>query len=219
MLIFLPVIQPVIHQITVVKNHLSYFPFKIGSNKLNKPTNCWLLIWLTMKFSHYCRIWPATFVSAGSRFAFLGLWQQRWCDWPAPVTGKKPWCVSPFPPAGAEGRGIPSRERGIVLSPERGRHRLSDSTGIGITVDGFNGTYPAQLTFGCCHCCHDPGSLIRRGLFAKKLSAARGQLVLCLHGNDFLFDHLKIEKQREVLNWTEFVFLWKVENTSGVSCH
>lgn len=68
------------------------------------------------------------------------------------------------------------------------------------SVADLNDTYLAQLTFGCCHCCHDPGSLIRWYLFAKKLSTASGQLVLRLHGNNFLFDHLQMTQDGEVLN-------------------
>lgn len=85
---------------------------------LNTSTHTDIQFQFLFYLLYYCYFWPATFVFAGSRFVCADLWQQRWWNSPAPVTGKKPWCVSPFPPAEVEGYDIPSQARGIFLSPE-----------------------------------------------------------------------------------------------------
>lgn len=154
------------------------------------------IVSIIIVFSRFITLYyisPATVVFDGSRFGCLGLWQQRWCDSPAPAIGKTLWCVSPFPPAEVEAYDIPSPELDIFPSPECRRHRSWDSDGHLNAISGFSDTDLAQLTFGGRHCCHDPGGLVRWCLFAKKLSTAGGQLVLCLHGNNFLFNRLSWE--------------------------
>lgn len=52
-------------------------------------------------------------------------------------------------------------------------------------------THFTELTLSRCHSCNDPRSLLLWCIFGKELSATAGQLVLGLHGNNFLLGILR----------------------------
>ncbi len=74
--------------------------------------------------------------------------------------------------------------KGTCVALREGFHATSHALDL-------NDTYLTQLTFGCCHSCHDPGSLILWRILGKELSTAGSQLVLCLHGNNLLLGILR----------------------------